>query len=674
VNAIITPPKTRRVVMLGAPNVGKSALFNALTGLRQKVANYAGVTVDALEGVITGDHSSARLLDLPGCYSLHARSEDEAVVERVVEGRLGDRPDVALVVLDASNLRPSLCLLSEVMELGLPVVVALNLVDEARRGGVRVPTDELAEISGLPVVETVAITGEGVDALRQALLSDGQATPQRGWTFEDTAREERLQASPGETPWQQLRALSAEDAGAHQGEVLSRHLWADKVLGGRAAQAPDARARTRKIDRVLLHPVLGPAFFLAIMGLVFQSVFAWADPLMGLIEAVFGGLSESLGAWLPGLIGATATSLVVDGIVAGVGSVVIFLPQILILFLFIGLLEDTGYMARAAFLVDRPLKLVGLSGRSFIPLLSSFACAIPGVMATRTIPGRFERMLAMFVAPLMTCSARLPVYTLLIAAFIPTTTVAGFLNLQGLVLLGLYLGGVVGAVAVAGVVSLLRRTQRVRGKLLPIVVELPPYRRPTLKSVLVKLRIRAGDFLRRAGTVIFVAVVVLWALFTFPQAGPQAGLDDSQQAAYQMRNSYAGRLGHAIEPVIRPLGYDWKIGIGVIASFAAREVFVGTMGVVYSVGEEADEESEGLRAALQSEVDPETGRKVFSLATVCSLLVFYVFALQCASTIAVVRREAASWKFALAQMLAFGGMGYVGALVTFQLMSALGFG
>jgi ferrous iron transport protein B len=663
--------RERTIAVVGNPNVGKSTLFNELTGLRQRVANYPGVTVDAREGFLpeVPGQGELRLLDLPGTYSLRPKAADEAVVERVLLGEGGaPRPDVVLVVLDATNLRRNLYLLTEVVDLGQPMAVALNMVDEARRGGQDVPTDELREALGVPVVETVASQGQGLDDLRKAL--DEARPAERKWAFEGEL-EARLAASPGETPWTRLKALASADAPAdlRSQEVGARYAWITEVLHGSTSSA-GLRARSDRIDRVLLHPLLGPAFFLFVMALVFQSVFTWAGPLMDLIDAGFGAVSGFLAANLPGLVGEGVTSLIVDGALAGVGSVVIFLPQIVILFLLLGLLEDTGYMARAAFIVDRPLRLVGLSGRSFIPLLSSFACAIPGVMATRTIPNKFERMLAIFVAPLMTCSARLPVYTLLIAAFVPSTTVAGVFNLQGLVLLGLYLSGIAAGALVALIVS--RARHKRRGRELPLVVELPPYRRPSAKCVAMKLGIRAGDFLKRAGTVIFAVSIVLWVLMTFPKAPEDPTRTAQEQAAVQLEGSFAGKLGQAIEPVIAPLGYDWKMGVGLIASFAAREVFVSTLGIVYSLGDEVDEESADLKQVMAAERRPD-GSKTFSLATVFSLLAFYVFALQCGATVAVVKRETSSWKFAAGQLVAYLALAYLSALVVYQAMSAAGY-
>ena len=676
--ATVTPPQLERttLVLVGNPNVGKSTLFNRLTGLRQKVANYAGVTVDAREGELdSGEGEPWRALDLPGTYSLQPRSFDEEIVERALRGALPGvpAPDRILVVVDAGNLRRNLFLLSEVLDLGRPVVVALNMVDEARRGGVDVPTEALRAALGVPVIETVASTGEGLSELLEALTGEVPSSA-RKWSFADEVQEARIAGAGGGNDWERATSLRAADPELGPLEAQARYAWISRVLEGVSATAD--RGRDERIDRVLLHPVLGPLLFLLVMGLVFQLIFTGAEPLMGLVEAFFKGAQAWLGAVLPGAIGELGTSLVTDGVVAGVGAVIVFLPQILILFFAIGFLEDSGYMARAAFLVDRPLRAAGLSGRSFIPLLSGFACAIPGILSTRTIPNRFERLLAIGILPLMTCSARLPVYALLIAAFIPTTKLLGFLSLQALVLFGLYLVGLG-----AGLVFtfLINRSKRSRGRVLPLVVELPPYRRPSFAGLLLKLRLRGGDFLRRAGTIVFAVSVVLWFLLTFPRVGapPEvASQGDGAVKSYQLAHSFGGQLGHAIEPAIRPLGYDWKIGIGLIASFAAREVFVSTMGVVYSLEEEAkeklDDDPKPLEDALKREKHSD-GRPVFSLATVCSLLIFYAFALQCGATVAVVKRET-DWRFALGQLGLLLALAYFGALLTYQGLAALGFG
>ncbi|HBP22342.1 MAG TPA: ferrous iron transport protein B, partial [Planctomycetes bacterium] len=522
--------KPRLIALVGNPNVGKSCLFNQLTGSRQKVANYPGVTVDARQGLA---EDGSQVVDLPGTYGLRPSALDDAVTAEVILGERGEQPDVVVVVLDATNLRRSLYLYSEVADLGRPTVVALNMVDEARRGGLNLP--DLAESLAVPVVETVAVTGEGTEELLAAI--DRALEPKPTWELPQ-------EPAPGQSRWERVRELEQAGTLAADTESTARYAWVADQLAAHPSKS--TRERTEKIDRVLLHPVAGPLLFLILMALVFQSIFSWAEPLMKFIEEViFKGMQSWANAALPGLIGATATSLVSDGIIAGVGAVIVFLPQIVILFLLIGLLEDSGYMSRAAFLVDRPLRHAGLSGRSFIPLLSSFACAIPGVLATRTIPDRRERWLTVLIAPLMTCSARIPVYVLLIGTFVPNTKVAGFLGLQGLVLFGLYLAGLTLGVTLGLVAGALKK-RRTRGKLLPLVVELPPYRKPSMGATWLKLRLRAGDFLKRAGTVIFAVSVALWFLVSFPQRSPLPGETEKQAAAAQLAESYGGRIGHAM--------------------------------------------------------------------------------------------------------------------------------
>jgi ferrous iron transport protein B len=620
-----------RVALIGSPNAGKTTLFNALTGSRAKVANYPGVTVEGREGRLLG--SAVSLLDLPGTYSLRAETLDEAVVERVLEGRFGGAPpDALLLVLDATTLQRGLSLALEVLAAHpqTPCALAITMVDELRARGGSIDFARLSKHLGIPVFPVVGHRGVGLDALRAAL-----ATPQR-W----------VRAEPAPPPLDPEARFASVDA-----------LWAD-VQRQRLA----ADHRTDRIDRVLLHPVWGLAVFAAVMLLLFQAIFSWAVPAMDAIDAGFARLGELSRALLPAGV---LTSLWTDGVLAGVGSVVVFLPQIAILFGLIHFLEDIGYMARAAFVVDRVMGWVGLQGRSFVVLLSCYACAVPGIMAARTIPNPRDRLATILVAPFMTCSARLPVYTLLIAAFVPAVPVLGPLGAQGLVMLGLYLLGAFTAIASA---ALLKSTL-VRGHTSTFFMELPPYRVPTLRLLGSQVWRSARAFLKRAGTLIFTVSLVVWALLSFPSAPADPARTSQQQARADLEASAAAQIGRAIEPAIAPLGFDWKIGVGLVTSLAAREVIVSTLAQIYAVG--SDEDFGGLREALRADVDPHTGARHFGLPAALSLLVFFVFALQCTSTIAVMARETGSWRwpaFAFAYML---GLAYTASFVTYRLASAL---
>ena len=655
-----------QVALVGNRNVGKTTLFNALTGLHQRVGNYPGVTVERLEGTYGGaDGRRVRVLDLPGTPSLVPRARDEEIASAVLTGEAAgiERPDLAVVVVDATQVRRGLFLLSQVLETGIPVVVCLNMVDEARAEGLPIDAETLMRaLDGLPVVETVGTTGAGLDRLKELIAGGGgRSDPEK---LPAVPGVHGLPA-PGRDRWRTLReVVTAGDLG--EVEAGARWGWVQRVVESLHAGLLQARReRSDRLDRIFLHPVGGPLIFVLVMGVLFQAVFNLATAPADLIDTGIGELAGAVkGALGPGLL----ADFLGDGVLAGVGAVLVFLPQILILFLFIGLLEDTGYMTRAAVIVDRPLRLVGLSGHSFIPLLSSFACAVPGVMATRTIEDRRERLLTIMVAPLMTCSARLPVYTLLISAFVPDRRVLGFIGLQGLLLLGLYLGGMLLAALASMVLNrvLARRGARAG------VLELPPFRRPLLRSVILRLRHRAGAFLRRAGTVILGMSILIWALLSFPRVEPPAGVTGAEADAYVVAHSAAGRLGHIIEPVIRPLGYDWRIGIGLIGSFAAREVFVSTMGVVYAVEARGDELDLPLADAMRRARRDGTKEPVYSLATVCSLLVFYMIALQCVSTLAVVRRETGSLGWTLFQLAWMTGLAWVLAAITYQTLAALG--
>lgn len=698
------------VALVGNPNTGKSTLFNALTGMRQRVGNYSGVTVERVEGRYRdADGHPVTVLDLPGTYSLSASSPDEEIALAVLVGRADgvSVPDVAVIVVDAQNLERNLFLASQVLELGIPAVIALNQVDAALAAGIRIDPVELTLELGAPVVSTVATRGEGLDLLKQAVNRAAALPPaERQFELPSEAAEALAPVEaclvaggfhPSAAGMEALRLLAVTQIGPHLAHVpgLAGAVEAARARVEAAGLTPrslEAEARygwiagvvertterthtgkkslTERADGVILHRVWGPVIFVLLMALVFQSIFSWAEPMIGWVESLFNLLGGSVGGALPE---GDLRSLLVDGVIAGVGSVLVFLPQITILFLFIGILEDSGYMARAAFIMDRFMRSVGLHGRSFIPMLSGYACAVPGVMSTRVIENPKDRLATILVLPLMSCSARIPVYTLLIGAFIPSVTVAGIFNLRGITLLVMYLLGTLTALAMAAVF----KKTLLKGRARPLIMELPPYRLPSVRSLALSVGHRVSMFLRKAGTVILSLSIVLWALATYPKSHPAPGVPDDVAQEQQLANSTLGRLGHAIEPAVRPLGYDWKIGVGIMASLAAREVFVSTMGTIYGVGA-ADETSGALREKLQRERDPATGLPAYTPLVAVGLMVFYVYAMMCMSTVAVVVRETgggrtglkwASFQFAYMLALAYGA-----AFLVYRGGLALGFG
>ena len=619
------PSADLRVALVGLPNCGKTALFNRLTGGRQKVANYPGVTVERKEGAFVGPSGRRyRLLDLPGTYSLTPTTLDEAITRDVALGRLAGeaQPETIVLVADATHLALSVRLALEVRGLGLPMVLALNMSDLARRRGYALDRERLAAELGVPVIETVAVARHGADGLIATLerMPSRAPVPARDW-----------------------RQPSAE-------QVRDTHREAARILDAAGHREPVRSALAARADRVLLHPVYGMVALAALLFLVFQAVFSWAEAPMGWIESATVRLGELVHAALPA---GPLRSLLADGIIAGVGSVVVFLPQIVILFLFILALEDSGYLPRAAYLLDRVMGSVGLSGRAFIPLLSSFACAIPGIMATRTIPDLRDRIATILVAPLMTCSARLPVYALLIGAFIPARAVGPF-NLQGLVLFALYFAGIVAALGVAFVLKKLRRGEDTH----LLMLELPDYQWPSPGNVLLGLLERASLFLRRAGGLILAFVVLLWFLATYP--APPAG---STTAAIE--HSFAGMIGHAIAPALAPIGFNWQIAVALIPGLAAREVAVGALGTVYAVS--GDEEA--VARTLSNVIAAD-----WSLATALALLAWYVFAPQCLATLAVVKRETAGWRYPLLMAGYLFALAYIAAGITFHVARGLGAG
>ena len=611
---------TLRIALVGNPNCGKTSLFNHLTGTRQKVGNYAGVTVERKVGTFQlASGKAVRVLDLPGTYSLDATSPDEEITRNVVQGKIAEEQeqDAFLCVVDATNLKLHLGLVLEMIALDRPVLVVLNMMDEARRRGMQINTQKLSERLGVPVVETVAVRNSGIENLKNALDQGKYSVPQT-----------------------ELSGLKGDS-----------HQRVENILNDVVNFVDQEDKRTDFLDKIFLHPVLGLLSLAVMMFVIFQAVFAWAAPFMDGIETFFGWLGEFLSEYISHPL---LNSLVVDGIIAGAGGVVVFLPQILILFFFILVLEESGYLPRAAFLLDKLMFKAGLSGRAFIPLLSSFACAIPGIMASRTISDPRDRLTTIFVAPLMTCSARLPVYALLIAAFVPAQTVWGFLNLQGLVLFGLYMAGIVSALLVSFVLKFFHKDKSQH----MLLMELPSYRFPDLKNVWIGLLDRGKIFLKRVGGIIFALSIVLWFLCTFPQPPEGATLP-------AIDYSLAGMLGHLMQPIFAPLGFNWQICIALIPAMAAREVVVAALGTVYAMSAvDEDAMSEGLAALISG-----GGDLGWSVATGLSLLVWFIYAPHCLATLATVKRETGSWKTVSIMTVYLFGLAYFMSFLTYQIAS-----
>jgi len=705
------------VALVGNPNCGKTTLFNALTGLRQKVGNYPGVTVEKKTGRATLPNGTpARFLDLPGLYSLTPHSPDELIAREVLLGLLPGEavPQVIINVVDASNLERNLYLTSQLLDTGIPVVVALTMVDMVEREGRSVDAAEIEAAIGVPVRAVIASKRIGADELLEAVgNAGGQEVRKREWTFSPAVATEafRLQqlirteaelkprvaftealtllmqdtdsAGPRYLPDSCRRAAKeARERLADQGidsasEIIeARYAWIARVCEG-VDRGPGEDQRRRRpfmtndrVDRVVMHPFWGYVLFFVVMAVVFQSIFTWAKVPMDWIQNGIDALGTGLTKIMPA---GDLRDLLKEGVLGGVGNTIVFLPQILLLFLFVSLLEDTGYMARAAFLMDRLMSRVGLHGKSFIPLLSSFACAIPGIMATRTIGDRKARLITILVAPLMSCSARLPVYTLMIGAFVPARTLLAIplpgghhltlLSLPGATMLAMYLLGMVTAF---GIAWLFHRTL-FKGVPPVFLMELPPYRMPSLRAAIQQMIERAGLFLKRAGTIILAISVVLWALSTYPKRND---LPEDQR----IQHSFVGMAGKSIEPVIRPLGFDWKMGIGIVSSFAAREVFVTAMGTVYNVGDAKETGQVNLMDHMRSDIDPRSGRHVFTPLVAVCLMIYYVLAMQCMSTLAVVRRETNGWKWPAFQFGYMFVLAWAGTFLVFQVGRAMGWG
>ena len=727
----MTAATSLRLALIGNPNVGKTSLFNGITGARHRVGNYAGVTVELREAELRGDlrtelkglgsGQTVTIVDLPGTYSLTPIAEDEAVALRGLGGGEDGQgpPDAVILVLDAANLARNLYLAVQVIEQAVPLVVALNMIDVAAEAGIEVDPEVLARELGVPVIPTVGRTGEGDQALVGAavLAATGEARP----STTHLALRERLLGGCGEdsvdsllrsladvaSPAAARALLGARAAGtlellsaSPEAVAAAEAIAADAALDGASALAIDryrevdrlvaqlgldrgatstggssaapAMDRSERLDRVLTHRFFGLLVFVGVMALLFTSIFAWAEPAMGVIEELIGWLSGGA----RGLLGeGVFTDLVVDGVIAGVGNVLVFIPQIALLFLFVGLLEDSGYMARAAFLIDRLMAKVGLHGKAFVPLLSGYACAIPAIMGTRTISSWRDRLVTILMIPYMSCSARLPIYVLLIAALFPTDQAVGPLNLGGLILLGMYLLSTISAIAVG---AIYKRTI-LRSPTPPLVLELPPYRLPRLRNTLLLVYDRTMDFVRQAGTVILAMTVVLWALLSFPRPPAPAAVEspasvvvEQEGADSEIAYSFGGQLGLAIEPALTPMGQDWRIGIAILGSFAAREVMVSTLGLVYGI-EGADDDDRPLREVLKSAEKGDGSRRYTPLGGL-ALMVFYVYACLCMSTVAVVRRETRSWRWPIFMFLSMTIFAYVAAVLVYQVGLLLGFG
>lgn len=638
------------IALAGNPNAGKTTLFNALSGLRQKVANYSGVTVERKEGTWNFNEKTARLIDLPGLYSLEATSIDEQIARDVLTGNVSDlpKPDVIIAVVDATNLERNLYLVTQILEYKIPLVIALTMIDLAEKQNVKIDVKKLSGLLNTPVIEVRAANKTGLNKLAEAVsVAKIQDLP---FDFDDKA---------------------------DNSKIFARYNFISEVFQ-QTVSHPDANDYkfSEKIDGILTHKVFGGLILAAILVFVFQTIFSWASLPMDLLEHGFGAMGSFVRANMSeGLL----TDLIVDGIIAGVGGVVVFLPQILLLFFFLSILEDTGYMARAAFILDRMMRGVGLHGKAFVPLLSSFACAIPGIMATRTIESRKDRFATILIAPFMSCSARLPVYTLMIGVFFAEQKVFGFISLGAILILAMYLLGIVVAIAVAWI---LKRTL-LKAPPPPLVMELPPYRLPNFRNVSTNMFLQAWEFLKRAGTVILAISIILWALTTFPRTVNESNIvkvettesigETESPESIALKNSYAGQIGHFIEPVIKPLGFDWKIGVALVASFAAREVLVSTLSIIYNVGKDENEESQTLIQAVRDAKD-ETGKPAWTPLTAVTLMVFFVLAMQCMSTIAVVRRETNSWSWTLFMVFYMTALAYFAAFLTYQGGKMLGFG
>lgn len=691
-----------QISLIGNPNTGKTSLFNQLTGLNQKVGNYPGITVDKKQGACKlSSDKYAVITDLPGTYSINPTSIDESIVLKVLQDTSNkDFPDVILVVADADNLKRNLLLFTQIQDLGVPTVLAINMADEMEKKGISIDIESLEKELQTRVLLISAKKGKGIKELKSVLANYKEL--QSITNFSETAKKidadyfEHLQKVNPDKSLYDLWLLLTQQSFTHDKtddfssfsddvskvkkyqhkETIYRYQKINNILKENyvkdKTKAKDLRS---KLDKVFTHKVFGYVIFISILVFIFQSIFAWASVPMDFIDATFGSLSEYVKGNLPeGIL----NNLVTDGIIPGIGGVVIFIPQIVILFFTIAILEETGYMSRVVFLMDKIMRRFGMSGKSVIPLISGTACAIPAVMATRTISSWKERLITILVTPFTTCSARLPVYAILIAIIIPSKSVLGIFNLQGLTLLALYALGFFAAIVAA---FILHKTLKVKSKSF-FVIEMPDYKVPSIKNVLITVLEKTKSFVFEAGKIILAISIILWFLGTHgpssynnveaevtkEMASENLSKEELQQkiASVKLEKSYIGIAGKTIEPIVKPLGYDWKIGIGLIASFAAREVFVGTLATIYSI--EGVEDEGTIKERMEAEINPATGKKRFNFATGMSLLVFYAFAMQCMATLAIVKRETKSWKWPMIQLIGMGALAYISALITYQFL------
>lgn len=696
---------SRTIALVGNPNSGKTSLFNVLTGLNQRVGNFPGVTVDRKVGKMKLDGETVNIVDLPGSYSLDPATQDESITTSILLDKNNrDYPDTVVVVVDATNVKRGLLMCTEVIDLGFPVVLAVNMVDLFDKGAEGKLLGKIKIGLGIPAVEISALHRRGIEDLKKELVecqaSDSEIF-QIPSAFDDAIDKVKVKYSlqnkyqawrillrPADVSFADASEVAAirESAGIQKpeeflgNEIAVRYDHINTLLEGVSPALVRQTKLTSKLDNFFLSKAGGYLFFIAIMALVFQAIFAWASYPMEWIESGFGMIGEGMRAALPaGFVG----DLVVDGVWAGLGGIIVFVPQIALLFMFIAILEDTGYMSRVVFLMDRVMKPFGFSGKSVIPLIGGMACAVPSIMAARNIPSRKERLITILVTPLMSCSARIPVYTLLIGMFVPTTKLLGVFNLQGIAMMGLYMLGFVMALAVA---FTMKKILRYDSKA-TFATEMPLYRAPRWRNVLLSMWNKSKTFIWEAGKVIMVVSVILWLLASFAPGDRFQQIDDKYAEIVQTENpdeeklaeleitknseklraSYAGEVGGFIEPMIKPLGFDWKIGIALVTSFAAREVFVGTMATIYSVGQE-ESDFNNLRSRMKAEKYPDTGKPVYSFAVALSLMVFYAFAMQCMSTLAVTRKETKSWKWTMVMLVYMTGLAWLASLFVFQVI------